>query len=133
MCRLTTPAVLLTLAALLSAAGPATKPAGQPTSAPAAISWDKAAKHVGETVTVTGPVKGTHLSGKNVALNVGKDYPAADRFAIYLPFDGTAKAADDQYLNKTVTVTGKVVKYKDIVEIRAGQASDVTVTDPDKK
>lgn len=116
---------------LLAAAGPTTAPTGAPTSRPTtaatAINWDQAAKHVGETATVTGPVKGTHAAGKNVVLNVGKDFPAADRFTIYLPFDAAGGTADAQYVGKTVTVTGKIELYKKVPEIKAAKASDVTV------
>ena len=120
-------ALLASAAALLAAAGPTTAPTSQATTSATAINWDEVAKHVGETVTVTGPVKGTHTSGKNVVLNVGKDFPAADRFTIFMPFDATAGTADAQYVGKTVTVTGKIELYKKVVEIKAAKSSDVTV------
>ena len=117
----------LLLAAL--AAAPATAPTSQPTTGPAAaVDWSEAAKHVGETVTVTGPVMGTHVAGKNVVLNVGKDYPAPDRFTILVPFDAAAgKSADDLFAGKTVTVTGPVKLYKKVPEIIAKTAADVTI------
>ena len=70
---------------------PTTEPA--PTTAPSslqAIAWDQAAKHVGETATVTGPVMGVHAfaGGKRVVLNVGKDFPDASRFTVLLTLGG---------------------------------------------
>ncbi len=117
------------LAALMLLSAAAADPATSPASAPsgAAIDWSEAAKHVDETVTVTGPVKGIHMAKKNVVLNVGKDYPAKDRFTVMVPFTGDEAAAKEQFVDKTVTVTGKVKLYKEIPEIVAKKASEVTV------
>jgi hypothetical protein len=103
-------------------ADPATQPAAtQPTTSPAAINWDEAAKHVGETVTITGPVKGTHVTsgGKSMVLNIGKDYPAADRFSVMITVDAKHPADEPAYKDKTITVTGKVELYKKVPEIKA--------------
>jgi DNA/RNA endonuclease YhcR with UshA esterase domain len=131
---LTTSASVLSLLAVIGFWAADVRPAvgddAAPTSKPVAIDWSDAAKHVGETVTVTGPVISTHAStnGKTVSLNIGKDYPAADRFTIYLTTDKAAKA-DETYKGKTVTVTGKVVLYKKTPEIKADE-KDVTITKP---
>ncbi len=119
---------------------PATAPATVPTTttAPAtttasAISWDQASKHVGETVTVTGPVMGTHelSDGEHVLLNVGKDFPDDSRLTIYLTPAASAPgkaspSADSTYVGKTVSVTGKIELYHDVPEIKA-TAADVVV------
>ena len=113
-------------AAAAAAAAPTTMPSTVPTTGPsAAIDWSDAAKHVGETVTVTGPVKGTHVTGDKVILNVGKDYPAKDRFTILMPFDAAAGPADDQFVGKTATVTGTVKLYRKVAEIVVDKAADV--------
>jgi hypothetical protein len=116
-------AVLALLSA--AAAAPTTGPTSQPASA---LDWSVAAKHVGETVTITGPVKGTHAAGKNIVLNLGKDFPEKDRFTVMLPFDESAGSADDQFVGKTATVTGKVKLYKGVPEIVTKKAADVTLT-----
>ena len=105
-------------------ADPATQPASQPTTAAVAITWDTAAKHVGETVTVSGPVMGTHSigGGKSLILNVGKDFPDAGRLTILIKGETT----EDDYKDKTVTVTGKVELFKDVPEIKVKPA-DVTI------
>jgi hypothetical protein len=94
----------------------------KPTTAPAVVAWTDAAKHVGETVTITGPVISTHkiTGGKSVSLNIGKDYPATDRFTIFLTTDKPDEAATS-YKDKTVTVTGKVVLYKKVPEIKVSE------------
>jgi hypothetical protein len=109
---------------------PATAPAAsQPaTTGPAVtITWDQAATHVGETVTVTGPVMGTHsiTGGKALVLNVGKDYPDAARLTIMIKTDDKNPVSPDTYMGKTVTVTGKVELYRKIPEIKTTPA-DVT-------
>jgi hypothetical protein len=120
-------ALLLTSAAAAPTSMPTSMPATMPTTGPSAIDWSEAAKHVGETVAVTGPVKGTHVAGERVVLNIGKDFPDKDRFTIFVPFDAAAGSADDQFVGKTATVTGKVKMYKGVPEIVAEKATDVTV------
>jgi DNA/RNA endonuclease YhcR with UshA esterase domain len=132
--KLTTSASVLSLLAVLgfwvAAVRPAVADDAPATSKPVAIDWSGAAKHVGETVTVTGPVISTHASngGKSVSLNIGKDYPATDRFTIFVTTDKAA-SADDTYKGKTVTVTGKIVLYKKVPEIKVDE-KDVTVAKP---
>jgi DNA/RNA endonuclease YhcR with UshA esterase domain len=111
---------------------PATQPTTGPTTNPSVtITWDQAIKHVGETVTATGPVVGTHIVGdkKNMVLNVGKDYPDAGRLTIFLPYDDKAGSPDDVYKGKTVTVTGKVVLFRKTAEIKA-DVKDVVISKP---
>jgi len=113
-----------------SSADDAVKPATMPaTTTAAAINWDQAAKHVGETVTVTGPVKGTHVStgGKTLILNIGKDYPDPGRFSIMIATDAKNPAKADDYTGKTVTVTGKIVLYRNVPEIKADKAAELTI------
>ncbi len=104
------------------AAEPSTQPTSQPTTAPSAtINWDEASKHIGETVTITGPVISTHVSGnkKNVSLNVGKDFPDPERLTILMPNDAPDTSPDDTYKDKTIVVTGKLEVYKKTTEIKA--------------
>jgi hypothetical protein len=119
---------LLTTAQPLHA-DPATQPAAtQPTTAAVVIDWDQAAKHVGETATVTGPVKGTHRTsnGKSLILNVGKDYPDPGRFSVMIAIDDKHPADETAYKDKTVTVTGKIELYRKVPEIKVNP-SDVTI------
>ena len=103
--------------------------ATQPTTAPVVVKWEEAAKHVGETVTITGPVKGTHVTtgGKSLILNIGKDYPDTKRFTVMITTDEKNPAKEEDYKDKTVTVTGKVELYRNVPEIKVAKAADVTV------
>ncbi len=111
---------------------PATQPAAtQPATTSASvpeITWDEAGKHVGETVTVTGPVKGTHVTtgGKALVLNIGKDFPDPTRFTVMINTDEKNPAAPETYADKTVSVTGKIVLYRKVPEIKTDPAG-VTV------
>ena len=107
---------------------PTSHPATGPTTSVANITWDQASKHVGETVTVNGPVAGTHVStaGTALILNVGKDYPDPSRFSVMINTDATHPASADTYSGKNITVTGKIELYRKVPEIKAGPA-DVTV------
>jgi hypothetical protein len=53
-----------------------------------AISWNAALSHIGETLTVEGPVVSAHYAsdsnGKPTFLNVGKDYPDPGRFTVVI-------------------------------------------------
>jgi DNA/RNA endonuclease YhcR with UshA esterase domain len=104
-----------------------TQSAATTTAATPAITWDEAAKHVDETVTVTGPVVGTHVtSTKALVLNIGKDYPDPARFSVMITPKDKEELSEDSYKGKTVTVTGKIVLYKKVPEIKA-KSADVTI------
>jgi DNA/RNA endonuclease YhcR with UshA esterase domain len=94
-----------------------TKPATT-TATTQAINWDEAAKHVGETLTITGPVVGTHItSKKQLVLNLGKDYPDVTRFSIMINPDDKEELSEATYKGKTVTVTGKITLYRKAPEV----------------
>jgi hypothetical protein len=86
---------------------------------------EEAAKHVGETATVTGRVDGFHQSGKgNIFLNMGGAYPN-QAFTAFIPSAGQFTNAQ-QYDGKTVSVSGKIQLYKgkpEIVVTSPGQIS----------
>jgi hypothetical protein len=118
----------LSLALIVQAAPPATQPTTSPaTTTASAISWDQAAKHVGATLAVTGPVVGTHkVSSGRVVLNVGKDFPDASRFTVFMAVGDDHTDPDSTYKGKTISVTGKIELYHDVAEIRA-KAADVKI------
>lgn len=107
---------------------PAASQPATTTAAALAIAWDEGAKHVGELVTVTGPVAGTHMTAGNKALllNLGKDYPDTTRFTVFISLTDKDKVSEDSYKGKTVTATGKIILYKKAPEIKVS-LSDVTI------
>jgi DNA/RNA endonuclease YhcR with UshA esterase domain len=104
-----------------------TKPATTTATTQAAINWDEAAKHVGETLTVTGPVVGTHVTAKKqLVLNLGKDYPDTTRFSIMINPGDKEELSESTYKGKTVTVTGKIALYRKAPEVIC-KSADVTI------
>jgi hypothetical protein len=119
-------AALMAACAIAVADGPATMPTTMPTTMPASITWDQAGDHIGENVVVTGPVVGIHDFGNAAVLNVGKDYPDASRFTVYIPADKRAGMPADFDNGKTISVTGTLKLFHGVPEIETG-VEDITV------
>jgi DNA/RNA endonuclease YhcR with UshA esterase domain len=88
----------------------------------------EAAKHVGETATVTGKVDGFHQSGKgNIFLNMGGAYPN-QAFTAFIPSGSAPQFSNaQQYDGKTVSVSGKIQLYKGKPEIIVNSPSQISV------
>jgi hypothetical protein len=101
-----------------------------------AIEWTEAGKHVGETVTVYGPVEGsTYASDSNnqpTYINIGADYPDASRVSIVVwgedrhSFSGSP---EEMYLGKTISVTGEIYIYSGACYIKVQSPSQVRVVE----
>jgi DNA/RNA endonuclease YhcR with UshA esterase domain len=78
----------------------------------------EAAKHIGETATVTDKVDSVHQSGKgNIFLNMGGKYPN-QVFTAFIPAANAAQFSDvQQYQGQMVAVTGKITLYHGKPEI----------------
>ena len=78
----------------------------------------EAAKHVGETATVTDRVDGVHQSGKgNIFLNMGGKYPN-QAFTAFIPSASAGQFSQpQQYEGRTVAVSGKITLYRGKPEI----------------
>src|SRR5581483_5642002 len=87
----------------------------------------EAARHVGETATVTGTVDGTHQSGKgNIFLNMGGKYPN-QAFTAFIPSSSAGQFSNpQQYEGKTVSVSGKISLYKGKPEIIVNSPSQIS-------
>jgi len=96
------------------------------------ISWNEAKNHIGERITVCGPVvDGTWASGssgKPTFLNLGEPYPDPDRFTVVIWIDNRGnfpQAPEDYYLGKTICVTGLITEYNGIPEIEVSYPSEI--------
>jgi DNA/RNA endonuclease YhcR with UshA esterase domain len=87
----------------------------------------EAAKHVGETATITDKVDGVHQSGKgNIFLNMGGKYPN-QAFTAFIPSSSAAQLSNpQQYEGRTVAVSGKIALYKGKPEIIVNSPSQIT-------
>ena len=88
----------------------------------------EAAKHVGETTTITGTVDGVHQSGKdNIFLNIGGTYPN-QAFTAFIPSASAAQFPNPrQYEGRTASVFGKISLYKGKPEIIVNSPSQISV------
>jgi DNA/RNA endonuclease YhcR with UshA esterase domain len=95
--------------------------------APPSYTAAEAAKHVGETATVTDRVDGVHQSGKgNIFLNMGGKYPN-QAFTAFIPSGSAAQFANaQQYEGRTVAVSGKITLYHGKPEIVVNSPSQIS-------
>src|SRR5437667_2058982 len=95
---------------------------------PTTYTPEEAAKHVGETATVTGKVEGFHQSGKgNIFLNMGGKYPN-QAFTAFIPSASAAQFSNpQQYEGRTVSVSGKITLYHGKPEIIVSSPSQISM------
>ena len=89
-----------------------------------------AAKHVGETATVTDKVESAHQAkGGNIFLNMGGTHPNAP-FTAFIPSTSAEKFPDFKKLEgATISVTGKITAHKDKAEIVVRDPEQLTIKD----
>lgn len=89
---------------------------------------EEAAKHIGETATVTGKIEDFHqASGGSIFLNMGGRHPK-ETFTIFIPAGEAAAFKDAKdYEGKTVAVTGKIKDHEGKPEMIVKNASDIVV------
>ncbi|MBA2433742.1 MAG: hypothetical protein M3480_08960 [Verrucomicrobiota bacterium] len=87
-----------------------------------------AAKHVGETATVTDKVEGTYQAkGGNIFLNMGGTHPNAP-FTAFIPSTSAEKFPDFKKMEgATISVTEKITAHKEKAEIVVRDPEQVTV------
>jgi len=87
----------------------------------------EAAKHVGETATITRMVDGFHQSGKgNIFLNIGGKYPN-QAFTAFIPAASAAQFSNpQQYEKRTVAVSRKITLYHGKPEIVVNSPSQIS-------
>lgn len=88
------------------------------------IPWNEAKYHIGEVLTVYGPVVSTYYykkgKGRPTFLNIGNPYPNPDRFTVVIwgsNRDNFPQAPEVYYNNKTIYVYGLIEEYKGLPEI----------------
>jgi hypothetical protein len=101
-----------------------------------AIEWTEASAHVGETVSVYGPVKGSsYLSDseeKHTCIDIGTEYPDEHRVNMDIEDKNRDNFPGDPesiYLGKTVCVTGEIYEHDGIPYIKVASADQVKVLD----
>lgn len=95
---------------------------------PTEYSATEAAKHIGETATVTDKIERAYQAkGGNIFLNMGGAHPN-ETFTIFIPADAAPKFSEfKKYEGATVTVTGKISAHGDKPEISVATPDQITV------
>jgi DNA/RNA endonuclease YhcR with UshA esterase domain len=95
-----------------------------------AYSAQDAAKHIGETATVTDKVDDAYQAkGGNIFLNLGGRHPN-EAFTVFIAATNADAFKDfKSYEGKTISVTGKIEDHKGKPEISVKSSSDITVKD----
>lgn len=99
-----------------------------------ALEWSSASQHVGETVTIYGPVVGAEYasasSGKPTFIDIGATYPNDNR--VTMTIWGKNRSAfspspESMYQGKTVCVTGQIYLYKGVCNIEVTSPAQVEI------
>jgi hypothetical protein len=105
---------------------------GLQASQPKKIATTEANKHIGETVTVCGKVVGTRTSkyevpgrGRPTFLDLDVPEPKPLFLIVTWPSDSTKPGQLEDYQEKQVCVTGKIVKARGVPQIIATDPSQI--------
>jgi DNA/RNA endonuclease YhcR with UshA esterase domain len=95
---------------------------------PAEYTGLEAAKHIGETGTVTDKVETAYQAkGGNIFLNMGGKHPE-ETFTVFVPASAAPEFKDiKMYDGKTISVTGKIEDHKGKPQISVKSPSDITI------
>lgn len=116
-----------------SSAGSITPKAESKGAAPAgAIAWQEAPQHIGETVTVYGPVVdidfATSSNGQPTFIDLGAAYPSSKRVTIVIWGEDRGafpSPPESMYAGKTLYVTGELYVYNNACNIKVTSPSQI--------
>jgi len=99
-----------------------------PIPASGIVNWKDAPKFYNRDVTIEGKVAQTYNSGRVIFLQFS-DSPETDMKAVIFPQDYSKfpDRPDKYFMNKTIRVKGKLVKYQSAPEIVVNSADQITV------
>lgn len=93
-----------------------------------AISWEQAAAHVGETVTVRGKVARTHRGDRVVHLNFKREWQGTFQVVIFASAWCEFPAPPEEWFReREILVSGKVKDYKGTPEIVVDRADAIRI------
>ena len=98
------------------------------------IQWHEARNHIGERITVCGPVVSTKWAsasnGSPTFLNIGNAYPDINRFTVIIWKDYRENfkvLPETYYQGKTICVTGLIIDYEGVPEIEVRSQDEIEV------
>jgi len=100
---------------------------------PASIPWSEAKYHIGETITVYGPIVATSIEestyGEVTWLDIGNMYPDPERFSVWIDSLNISKfsqAPDIYYYGKNISVTGLIVEVDGIPHMEVADPGQIS-------
>lgn len=101
---------------------------------PDAIIWNEAINHIGEQITVCGPILGavylSNTNGQPTFLDMGEKYPDPNRFTIIIWGNNRNKfptEPESVYYEKDICVFGLIKYYKGMAELEVTNPSQITI------
>jgi len=98
------------------------------------IQWYEAKDHIGDRLTVCGPVAGTFWAsgsnGKPTFLNVGNDHPNSNRFVVVIWVQNRGnfpESPEQYYAGRNICVTGLIQEYNGVPQIEATSPSQIDI------
>ena len=96
------------------------------------VLWSEAKNHIGEILTVYGPVISTYYAstskGQPTFINIGKAYPDPERFTVVIWGQNRPnfpQAPEVYYSGKIIYVTGLIEEYEGVAEIVVSSPSQI--------
>ncbi|MDZ4179056.1 MAG: thermonuclease family protein [Coriobacteriia bacterium] len=121
---------------LWNLAAPQAPSSAQPAPTQGVVDWSDASDYVGQRVTVSGRVAGTHYAsganGQPTFLNIGRDHPDPDRFTVVIWGEDRSKfpsRPESMYAGKTLRVTGEVSLYRGTAQIVVDAPGQIVVVE----
>ena len=126
-----------------SSAETTASPSGAPSAEPSetatggeVLAWDQAGAHVGEDVTVEGPIVAVYydktIEGDPTFMNMGVDYPDRGRCTVIIwgeDLSAFPEAPKGLYDGKAIRVSGEVSEYQKAPAIMVSSPDAIEVVD----
>jgi endonuclease YncB( thermonuclease family) len=101
-----------------------------------AVAWSEARAHVGEVVTVEGPVVSTKYAdtqrGEPTYLDLGREYPDPERVTVVIwgrNRERFPQPPEQAFRGKRIRVTGEVSLYRDVPQIEVAGPAQIEVVE----
>lgn len=97
----------------------------KPTWPDGGLGWDEARSHAGSWQRVCGPLKSVRVLDYGVFVNIGLDYPSADRFTFVIWGDWWLEPIP---VSSTICASGNIYLYEGVVtQIELGHPNELEI------
>lgn len=91
------------------------------------VRWTQAHRYVGQTITVEGRIVNTHALANITFLNYSKDWRGKFYVVVFSSAHEASFRPEDEYLNKTLRITGKVVLHRNRPQIQVHNLNQIEI------